>query len=125
MLDKSSQHFTHGYTVTSHAAQERTVDEVLVVMPAATFAAVGKEAAYVSVSRGRFKATIYTDRKPELRDQWAKEDQRMLATDLVRRPKKGIRQRLHRHVSWLRAVADRGMDRVLGREMGGMSYGRE
>lgn len=40
---------------------------------------------YVSVSRGKLSATVYTDSKKDLLNQWGKEDNRFLAHDLLRR----------------------------------------
>ena len=45
--------FTHGYAVTSHAAQGKTVDEVLVVASSRSLPAINQEQFYVSISRGR------------------------------------------------------------------------
>src|SRR5438128_6379119 len=45
--------FTHGYAVTSHAAQGKTVDHVLLVASCRSFSAVNREQFYVSISRGR------------------------------------------------------------------------
>jgi conjugative relaxase-like TrwC/TraI family protein len=60
-LSEDYRTFTHGYAVTSHAAQGRTVDEVLVVASSRSFAAVSQEQFYVSISRAREHARIYTD----------------------------------------------------------------
>jgi hypothetical protein len=53
--------FTHGYAVTSHAAQGKTVDEVLLVASSRSFAAVSQESFYVGISRARDRARIFTD----------------------------------------------------------------
>ncbi|HET7537457.1 MAG TPA: AAA family ATPase, partial [Candidatus Didemnitutus sp.] len=53
--------FTHGYAVTSQAAQGKTVDEVMVVASSQSFAAVSQESFYVGISRARERARIYTD----------------------------------------------------------------
>ena len=60
-LPESYRTFTHGYAVTSHAAQGKTVDEVMVVASSRSFAAVSQEQFYVSISRARERARIYTD----------------------------------------------------------------
>ncbi|HEY4248708.1 MAG TPA: hypothetical protein VGM64_17940, partial [Lacunisphaera sp.] len=60
-LPASYRTFTHGYAVTSHAAQGKTVDEVLVVASSRSFAAVSQEQFYVSISRARQRARVYTD----------------------------------------------------------------
>jgi conjugative relaxase-like TrwC/TraI family protein len=60
-LPRDYRTFSHGYAVTSHAAQGKTVDEVLVVASSQSFAAVSQEQFYVSISRARERARIYTD----------------------------------------------------------------
>jgi len=53
--------FTHGYSVTSHSSQGKTVDEVLLVASSRSFAAVNREQFYVSISRGRERVHVFTD----------------------------------------------------------------
>jgi hypothetical protein len=53
--------FTHGYAVTSHSSQGKTVDEVLLVASSKSFAAVNREQFYVSISRGRQHCQVFTD----------------------------------------------------------------
>jgi conjugative relaxase-like TrwC/TraI family protein len=60
-LPEDYRTFTHGYAVTSHAAQGKTVDEVMVVASSRSFAAVSQESFYVGISRARERARIYTD----------------------------------------------------------------
>lgn len=60
-LPEDYRTFAHGYAVTSHAAQGKTVDEVLVVASSQSFAAVSQEQFYVSISRARDRARIFTD----------------------------------------------------------------
>jgi hypothetical protein len=60
-LSEDYRTFTHGYAVTSHAAQGKTVDEVMVVASSRSFAAVSQESFYVGISRARERARIYTD----------------------------------------------------------------
>jgi conjugative relaxase-like TrwC/TraI family protein len=59
--------FTHGYAVTSHAAQGKTVDEVLVVASSRSLPAVSQEQFYVSISRGRERCQVFTDDSELLR----------------------------------------------------------
>ncbi len=89
-------HLAHAYVSTSHAAQGMTVQRVFVHMPAATLPAVTSETAYVSVSRGKLSATIYCDNKDSLLRQWGREDNRLLAHDLLR--KKRFAQRMRAFV---------------------------
>jgi conjugative relaxase-like TrwC/TraI family protein len=107
-VSKGFAHLTHGYVVTSHASQGKTVDKVFIAMPEATFGAVGKEAFYVSVSRGRHSATVYTDDKLALASAIHREDRRMLASDLVRVPRQRIMAALKKRVAFLRRVANLG-----------------
>jgi len=60
-LPENYRTFTHGYAVTSHAAQGKTVDEVMVVASSRSFAAVSQEQFYVSISRARERARVFTD----------------------------------------------------------------
>ena len=53
--------FTHGYAVTSHSSQGKTVDDVLLVASSKSFAAVNREQFYVSISRGRQHVHVFTD----------------------------------------------------------------
>jgi conjugative relaxase-like TrwC/TraI family protein len=53
--------FTHGYAVTSHSSQSKTVDEVLLVASSKSFGAVNREQFYVSISRGRERVRVFTD----------------------------------------------------------------
>ena len=53
-------HFTHGYASTSFAAQGKTVDRVLIAMGHESRGAMNCAQYYVSVSRGKEFAKIYT-----------------------------------------------------------------
>ena len=53
--------FTHGYAVTSHSSQSKTVDDVLLVASSKSFTAVNREQFYVSISRGRQHCHVFTD----------------------------------------------------------------
>jgi hypothetical protein len=62
VISREFGHLHHGYAVTSHASQGKSVDHVLVAMNATSAMAAGSaEQAYVSISRGRLGVTIYTD----------------------------------------------------------------
>ncbi|MBN8698720.1 MAG: relaxase domain-containing protein [Chitinophagales bacterium] len=82
-IDKEFGHIAHAHCVTSYASQGKTVDEVFISQPAATFPATDAKQFYVSVSRGRERARIYTDDKEALL-QYAKEmGERQSALELV------------------------------------------
>ncbi len=76
-------HLAHGYVVTSHASQAKTVDRVLIGQSSESFPASSREQFYVSVSRGRERATVYTDDKAALLEAVARSDERLSATELV------------------------------------------
>ncbi|ADB38021.1 conjugative relaxase domain protein [Spirosoma linguale DSM 74] len=84
-LDSQYGHLTHAYCITSHAAQGKTVDEVFITQPASTFPATDAKQFYVSVSRGRDRARIYTDDKEQLLDHAARLGDRPSASELVKR----------------------------------------
>jgi hypothetical protein len=74
--------FCHGYAVTSHASQGKTVDTVLVVASSRSLPAVNREQFYVSVSRGRETCRVFTDDKELLRDRIARADEHKAALEL-------------------------------------------
>ncbi|HKQ49872.1 MAG TPA: MobF family relaxase [Phycisphaerae bacterium] len=76
-------HIAYGYVVTSHASQGRTVDRVLIGESAQSFPAASREQFYVSVSRGRQRATIYTDDKQALLEAVSRSDDRLSATEFL------------------------------------------
>ncbi len=89
-LDKGFGHIAHAYCVTSHASQGKTVDEVFIAQPAATFAATNAKQFYVSVSRGRDRVRIYTDDKEQLLVNASEMGDRQSALELVSRKNKSI-----------------------------------
>jgi hypothetical protein len=56
--------FTHGYAVTSHASQSKTVDHVIVAAER-----LDAKSAYVACSRGRHTCTVHTPDKAALLDR--------------------------------------------------------
>ena len=73
--------FTHGYAVTSHAAQGKTVDEVLLVASARSLPAINQEQFYVSISRGRERCQIFTDDSELLRSHVTHSSARLAAVE--------------------------------------------
>lgn len=80
---KDYGHLAHGYVVTSHASQGKTVDRVFIGQSSQSFAASSREQFYVSVSRGREKAVVYTDDRHALMEAVGRTDERLSATELV------------------------------------------
>jgi ATP-dependent exoDNAse (exonuclease V) alpha subunit len=75
--------FTHGYAVTSHAAQGKTVDDVLVVASSRSLPAVHQQQFYVSISRGRESCQVFTDDKDLLRSHVTRSSERLAAVEVV------------------------------------------
>jgi ATP-dependent exoDNAse (exonuclease V) alpha subunit len=75
--------FTHGYAVTSHAAQGKTVDEVLVVASSRSLPAINQEQFYVSISRGRERCQIFTDDSDLLRSHVTRSSARLAAVEAM------------------------------------------
>ncbi|MEZ6064127.1 MAG: AAA family ATPase [Planctomycetaceae bacterium] len=80
---KDYGHLAYGYCVTSHSSQGKSVDRVLIGQSADSFPASSREQFYVSVSRGKKQATIYTDSKDDLLAAVSKGDDRLTATELL------------------------------------------
>lgn len=93
-LDKDFGHIDHAHVITSYAAQGKTVDEVFIHQPAATFAATDAKQFYVSVSRGRDNVHIYTDDKEQLLEYASELGDRTSALELIDRHQDYVRQRL-------------------------------
>ncbi len=82
-LAKDFGHLAYGYVTTSHGSQGTDVDRVILAQSAASFPASSREQFYVSVSRGRKQAVIYTDSKTELLEAVRHSDERLSATELM------------------------------------------
>jgi len=75
--------FVHGYAVTSHAAQGKTVDEVLVVASSRSLPAISQEQFYVSISRGRDRCQVFTDDTELLRSHVTRSSARLAAVEVA------------------------------------------
>ncbi len=60
-------HLASGYASTSHSSQGKTVDHVLIAESSVSLPAASPEQFYVSVSRGRKQATVFTDNVDSLK----------------------------------------------------------
>jgi hypothetical protein len=106
IISRDFGHLTHGYVVTSHASQGRSVDKVLVGQSAVSLPASNLQQFYVSVSRGRDAAAIYTDNKQALLEAVRRADTQMSATELAgKRAASPQRNRLRRHLKFMRRLA--------------------
>lgn len=82
-IAKDWGHIASGFCTTSHAAQGRSPDVVLIAQSAASFPASSPEQFYVSASRGRYRARIFTDNREELLKAVQHSHERLTATELV------------------------------------------
>lgn len=94
VIDRDFGHLTHGYAVTSHASQGVTVHKVLIGISGDSFRATTQRSAYVSVTRGREQALIFTNDKEELLKSMNRPDDPLSATTLAasakQKPKRGL-----------------------------------
>lgn len=75
-------HFAHGSVMTSHSAQGKDVDHVILVQSAISSAAASAEQFYVSVSRGKERVSIYTDDTETLKQNVLRLSDRQAALEL-------------------------------------------
>jgi ATP-dependent exoDNAse (exonuclease V) alpha subunit len=85
VIPQNYRTFTHGYAVTSHAAQGKTVDEVLVVASSRSLPAINQQQFYVSISRGRDACRVFTDDAEMLRSHVTRSSARLAAVEVVPR----------------------------------------
>jgi ATP-dependent exoDNAse (exonuclease V) alpha subunit len=114
VIPENYRTFTHGYAVTSHAAQGKTVDEVLVVASARSLPAVHQEQFYVSISRGRERCQIFTDDSDLLRSHVTHSSARLAAVEAMpARPQRDfiqtILRRGHRFLKQFRQRSTQGL----------------
>jgi ATP-dependent exoDNAse (exonuclease V) alpha subunit len=79
------RHVDHGYASTSHAAQGATVDRVIVNADSMRSAQlVNRRQFYVSISRARHDAHVYTDDAEVLRRAVGRDPRKAVALDAVK-----------------------------------------
>jgi ATP-dependent exoDNAse (exonuclease V) alpha subunit len=104
-------HLAHGYVVTSHASQGKTVDRVFIAQSSESFPAASREQFYVSASRGRESLTVYTDDKDALRLAIQRSDPNLSATELMNEGNPPIhvwREWIARRLQSLQQLIERG-----------------
>lgn len=82
-------HLAYGSVMTSHSAQGKEVDRVIVVQGTSSAGASGTEQFYVTISRGRQSVVIYTDDKCALIEMVKRSGVRVSGIELVTDPAPG------------------------------------
>jgi hypothetical protein len=82
-LRRGRWHLDQGLVVTSHAAQGKTVDQVLVSVPVRTFSQVNEAQWYVSLSRARAAMFVFTDSLLALKEAVMRPSDRLSAHELL------------------------------------------
>jgi ATP-dependent exoDNAse (exonuclease V) alpha subunit len=102
------RHVDHGYASTSHSAQGATVDRVIINVDSMRSAQlVNRKQFYVSISRARYDARLYTDDAQALRGAVAREPQKAIALDLVKKTRQTEQLQPARHTNSLGAAGTR------------------
>jgi len=83
VIPENYRTFTHGYAVTSHATQGKTVDEVLVVASSRSLPAINQQQFYVSISRGRETCRVFTDDAEMLRSHVTRSGARLAVIEAM------------------------------------------
>jgi len=87
----------HAYAITSHASQGRTEDRSLVVVDTAhSGELVNRQQFYVSISRARFEARVYTSSREDLAAAVSRDAAKSSALELVRDRARPGRQEVER-----------------------------
>jgi len=92
--------FTHGYAVTAHRSQGKSVDSVII-----SGDGMQKELFYVAASRGRRSVQVITSDRELLRESVARSTARQSASELARRVRPGLHQGLYRGAAAARVLA--------------------
>jgi conjugative relaxase-like TrwC/TraI family protein len=99
-LPADFRQFTHGYAVTAHRSQGKSVDSVILSADG-----MSKELFYVAASRGRRTVTVITSDKERLRASVGRSAARKSASELARCPKRSCRRGERRGLAAARDLA--------------------
>jgi conjugative relaxase-like TrwC/TraI family protein len=92
--------FTHGYAVTAHRSQGKSVDSVII-----SGDGMQKELFYVAASRGRRSVQVITSDRELLRESVARSTARQSASELARKACPGLHQGSYRGAAAARELA--------------------
>ena len=92
VLGAKGLHIDQGFVVTSHAAQGKTVDQVIVSVPADSFSQANEAQFYVSMSRARESMHLFTDSKVALKEAVTRPSSRLSPLELINSEEIGVLQ---------------------------------
>lgn len=101
-LPSNFKQFTHGYAVTAHRSQGKSVDSIIISADG-----MQKELFYVAASRGRESITVVTSDKQRLQQTVAKSMARKSASELAREARPGLHRGTHRGLAAARDLVRR------------------
>ncbi len=107
ILPRNFRQFTHGYAVTAHRSQGKTVDSVIISADG-----MQKELFYVAASRGRKSLQIVSSDKELLRESLACSAARRSASELARKTMPEQPRGIHRGLAAARSLAMRAAQYV-------------
>lgn len=84
-LSKDFAHLSYGYVQTSHAAQGKDANDVLIAQGTMSLPAINAKSLYVSVSRAKREVRIYTDDIKSLHQTVTRSGERMSAREIADR----------------------------------------
>ena len=102
VLPAGYRQFTHGYAVTAHRSQGKSVDAVII-----SGDGMRKELFYVAASRGRQSVQVITSDKESLRESVARSSARKSASELARKAGTVLMRSAHRGIMAARQLAMR------------------
>lgn len=106
VISRDFGHLAHGYVVTSHSSQGRTVNTVLIGESQESLPAADRRQFYVSVSRGTDRTLVFTDNKKELLQAVSRPGETLSATAVYEAAaREALRPRLRKHVAFMNRLA--------------------
>ena len=96
VVAKDAGHFRSGFVETSFGSQGRTVQRVLLAVAETSLPATNQEQMYVGASRAKQLMTLYTDNKGAVRSAANRSSQKLAASDVVAKHRKGAEQERER-----------------------------
>ena len=106
-LPTEYKQFAHGYAVTAHRSQGKSVNSVII-----SGDGMRKELFYVAASRGRNSVQVITSNKDLLRESVARSTVRQSASELAQKARPGLKQGPYRGESAARQLAARAASQV-------------